>query len=600
MESWAHDFASHPVNWNSGDLQQVQSDFTGVTILPARRGVQLGPIDTSERQITLSLQPAVRRTSAIRVRCSPAERSAKVRWSELRASLIVADGKKQPVKLHLTGVNSGHSLNDVRKLLDGPRRTAFELALNEKQTFEAIFELNEPLPKPDGKDLRLEVSLWLESASEPTQWQIDLSGECSERLVPSTLEALARQEPTRWTTDDRKWLTALYASKQSEYQELGNRLAELTRNREASDTAVPTTLVMDELAKPRETFILMRGEYDKLGTKVTAATPGVLPPMRGELPRNRLGLARWLVDPQNPLPARVTVNRMWQLLFGVGLVKTAEDFGSQGEPPSHPELVDWLASEFISSGWDTKAMLRLIVTSETYKQSSKLSPALRERDPENRLLARGPRFRLQGEFIRDQALAASGLLVRKLGGPSVKPYHPPGLYEQVTAGTGTNVYVQDHADNLHRRSMYTYWKRSVPNPAMLLFDSPFRESCTLRRTRTNTPLQALNLLNDPTYVEAARALAQRMLLEGGQTFESQLTYGFQLMLARSPRSTEIALLKASYQHAVQDFQKDQAAAAELIKVGEAPVDSKANAAQLAALTTIASTILNLDEAVTKE
>jgi hypothetical protein len=293
---------------------------------------------------------------------------------------------------------------------------------------------------------------------------------------------------------------------------------------------------MDD-ATPRETFILLRGAFDQLGEKVSANTPAVLPPMRGDLPRNRLGLAHWLVDPANPLPARVTVNRYWQMIFGTGLVRTAEDFGSQGEPPSHPELIDWLAAEFISSGWDVKALMRLIVTCQTYRQSSKLTPEAYERDPENRLLARGPRFRLQGEFVRDQALAASGLLVRKIGGPSVKPYHPPGLYEQVvnTRDNPHSTYTQDHGEALHRRSLYTYWKRSVPNPAMMLFDAPFRETCTVRRPRTNTPLQALNLLNDPTYVEASRFLAQRMMREGGSSSASRLGYGFRLVTARDPR-----------------------------------------------------------------
>ncbi len=379
------------------------------------------------------------------------------------------------------------------------------------------------------------------------------------------------------------------------------RLAKLTKSLADVENAVPVTLVMDE-GKPRDTFILLRGVYDQFGEKVTAATPAALPSMPSDLPRNRLGLARWLVDPKNPLPARVTVNRFWQMLFGTGLVRTAEDFGSQGEPPSHPALIDWLAAEFISSGWDMKAMLRLLVTSATYRQSSKLTPAARERDPDNRLLARGPRFRLQGEFVRDQALAASGLLVAKIGGPSVKPYHPPGLYEQVVnqKDNPKATYTQDKGEDIHRRSLYTYWKRSVPNPAMLLFDAPFRETCTLRRPRTNTPLQALNLLNDPTYVEAARLLAQRMILEGGGSIESRITHGFRLLTARPPRTAEMAILKASLERTLREFQADPAGAASLLKVGEATADAKLNVAELAAYTSLASTLLNLDEAVMKE
>ena len=377
------------------------------------------------------------------------------------------------------------------------------------------------------------------------------------------------------------------------------RVAALTKSLEEAENAVPVTLVMDD-AMPRDTFILLRGAFDQPGEKVTATTPAIMPPMSDSLPRNRLGLARWLIDPAHPLTARVTVNRYWQMLFGTGLVATAEDFGSQGEPPSHPELLDWLAAEFISSGWDTKAMLRLLVTSATYRQSSKFTPAARERDPDNRLLARGPRFRLPGEFVRDQALAASGLLATKIGGPSVKPYHPPGLYEQITEGSGTTVYVPGTGEDLHRRSLYTYWKRSVPNPAMMLFDAPFRETCVMRRPRTNTPLQALNLLNDPTYVEASRRLAQRMLLEGGASTSSRLTHGFRLVTARHPRPAEMTILTASLERTLLDFQADQAGAEALLQVGEATTQPGLNAAELAAYTTVASTLLNLDETVTKE
>jgi hypothetical protein len=246
--------------------------------------------------------------------------------------------------------------------------------------------------------------------------------------------------------------------------------------------------------------------------------------------------------------------------------------------------------------------MRLLVTSATYRQSSKLTAAAHERDPNNRLLARGPRFRLQAEFVRDQALAASGLLVSQVGGPSVKPYHPPGLYEQVVnqKDNPKATYTQDKGEALHRRSLYTYWKRSVPNPAMLLFDAPFRETCTLRRPRTNTPLQALNLLNDPTYVEASRRLAQRMLLEGGATIESRLTHGFRLIAARLPRAEEMTILKASLERCLGEFQADPVGAASLLKVGEATTDSTINVVELAAYTSLASTMLNLDETLTKE
>jgi hypothetical protein len=281
----------------------------------------------------------------------------------------------------------------------------------------------------------------------------------------------------------------------------------------AFEASIPTALVMEELPRPRKTFILVRGDYASPGEEVTAATPAILPALADDLPRNRLGLAKWLVAADNPLTARVTVNRFWQSLFGTGLVATPDDFGSQGALPSHPELLDWLAVEFRESGWDVKRLVKLIVTSATYRQESAIPPGLADRDPGNRLLARGPRFRLQAEVLRDQALAAAGLLVPTLGGPAVKPYHPPGLYEQVVnqKDNPKATYAQGSGSDLHRRSLYTYWKRSVPHPAMLAFDAPFRETCTVKRSRTNTPMQALTLMNDPTFVEAARGATMQRL-----------------------------------------------------------------------------------------
>ncbi len=377
------------------------------------------------------------------------------------------------------------------------------------------------------------------------------------------------------------------------------RLAELRNERTELEKQIPTMMVMAELPEPRETSVLLRGQYDKKGEKVGPATLKSLPPLPPDAPRNRLGLARWLVDPHNPLTARVTVNRYWQAYFGSGLVLTAEDFGSQGEAPSHPELLDWLATEFVRTGWDVKAMQKLIVTSATYRQSSRLAPESRERDPGNRLLARGPRLRLPAETIRDQALAVSGLLFDKLGGPSVKPYHPSGLYEQVVYQGGV-IYKQGKGEDLHRRSLYTYWKRSVPHPAMLTFDAPFRETCVVRRARTSTPLQALNLMNDPTYIEAARILAQRMMLEGGAGPGERIAYGFRLAVGRPPQPRELEVLTAGYRGMLADFRDDRTAADELLDIGETPRNPSLDHVELAAYATVASTLLNLDEIVTKE
>lgn len=369
----------------------------------------------------------------------------------------------------------------------------------------------------------------------------------------------------------------------------------LRRERAALVESFPTCMVMQELPQPRQAYILTRGQYDKPGRPVAAATPAALtpPPLP---PQNRLDLARWLVDPTNPLTARVAVNRLWQLCFATGLVKTVDDFGIQGEWPSHPELLDWLATEYIRLGWDTKAMLRLMVTSATYRQRSHASPALLARDPENRLLARGPRVRLSAEMIRDQALAASGLLVERLGGPSVKPYQPEGLWNELS----DTEYVQDHGENLYRRSLYTFWKRTIAPPTMATFDAAGREACTVRETRTNTPLQALVLLNETTFVEAARVLAQRVLCECGPDPRERAERAFRLVLARKPRGQELGILLRFVSRQLERFRAAPHAAAALVSVGEAPRPETLDTCELAAYTTLANLILNLDEAITKE
>jgi hypothetical protein len=354
-------------------------------------------------------------------------------------------------------------------------------------------------------------------------------------------------------------------------------------------------MVMEDMPKPRDTFLLTRGSYERPAAKVSAAVPAAL---AGAKPQaaNRLDLARWLVSPENPLTARVTVNRAWQQFFGAGLVKTPEDFGVQGEAPSHPELLDWLATEFVASGWDVKALHRLIVTSAAYRQSSKVTPALVERDPQNRLVARGPRFRLPSWMIRDQALAASGLLVRKVGGPPVRPYQPAGVWEEATFGTKR--YQQDHGEALYRRSVYTFWRRIVGPTA--LFDTAARQTCVVKPTRTNSPLHALTTLDDVTYVEAARALAQRVLAGAGPSPEERIDLAFRLVLARRPSSEERQVLLAALARVRRQFPADPAAAKKLLATGESKRDEKLDATEHAAYTAVCSAILNLDEALTKE
>jgi hypothetical protein len=330
---------------------------------------------------------------------------------------------------------------------------------------------------------------------------------------------------------------------------------------------------------------------------VERGLPAVLPPLPAGATNDRLGFAKWLTDPSNPLTARVAVNRFWQMYFGTGLVKTSEDFGSQGEWPSHPELLDWLATEFVRTGWNVKSMQKTIVMSATYRQSSRVTPDLLQRDPENRLLARGPRLRLSAEMMRDQALAISGLLVEKIGGPSVKPYQPAGLWKELSGGTD---YKQDSGPDLYRRSMYTFWKRAVPPPSMMTFDSAGREICTVRETRTNTPLQALTLMNDTTYVEAARALAQRMMTKGGTNPEQRIGFAYRLATARRPSPSQMQILLDGFRYHLDRYKTDPRAALGFLSAGEFPLNSKLDAGELAAYATVASLILNLDAVVSKE
>jgi hypothetical protein len=381
-----------------------------------------------------------------------------------------------------------------------------------------------------------------------------------------------------------------------------SELKDLRSQKQDLEQSIPTAMVMSEMKTPRESFVLARGDYRNQTEKVQPGVPAILPPLPKDAPLNRLTLAKWLVDPGHPLTARVAVNRFWQMYFGYGIVKTQEDFGVQGEAPVHPELLDWLATEFIRTGWDVRAMQRLIVTSATYRQSSHVTQALLEKDPEDRLLARAPRTRLPAEMIRDTALAASGLLNPRIGGPSVFPYQPKGLWEEMAFGEGFSAqsYEQSHGEDLYRRSMYTFWKRTVPPASLSTFDAPDREKCTARRTLTNTPLQALVLLNDPTYVEAARALAQRALTGSGKSESGRIEFMFRLATARKPTPDETGVLAQLLEKQLVSFRRDRQAALQLLGVGESPRDPRLNMTELAAWTTVASAILNLDETISKQ
>ena len=378
-------------------------------------------------------------------------------------------------------------------------------------------------------------------------------------------------------------------------------LSEVQGKRNALDGELTTTLVMQERTEPRGAYILGRGEYQNREEQVYPQTPAVLPALPEDAAANRLTLAEWLVHPEHPLTARVAINRFWQNVFGTGIVKTSEDFGTQGIPPVHPELLDWLATEFIASGWDVQGLLKMMLTSATYRQRTHVTAEKLERDAENALLSRGPRYRLDAETVRDNALAVSGLLYKKVGGPSVKPPQPDGLWKAVGfTGSNTDTFVKDTgADKVYRRSLYTFWKRTAPPPQMNILDAPSREACTSRRERTNTPMQALMLMNDPQFFEAARSFAEQTLKNGGETPEARIAYLFETATSRLPKPKEETLLLETFHAHYQELKADPETAKALITVGETPPDETLDAVEVAAWTMIANLILNLDEVLNK-
>ncbi len=444
-------------------------------------------------------------------------------------------------------------------------------------------------------------------------WLNDMKRRGGGGLPEDIAEAVVRSErPDSAAEPDRRllryFLRHAWIGMKDVLAPLRQELADITAAIDTIHKQAGTTLIYRETAEPKPAWILVRGEYDKRGEPVSRDVPGILPPFPADAPRNRLGLARWLTLPEHPLTARVAVNRFWQQFFGIGLVRTSEDFGSQGEPPSHPQLLDWLSAEFqdpqlpgARHRWDVRHIIRQIVLSRTYRQSAVVRPELRDRDPENRLLARGPRFRLDAETLRDQALFVSGLLYEKTGGPGVKPPQPPGLWNAVgyTDSNTANFTPDTGHERVHRRSIYTFIKRTSPPPQMSTFDAPSRESCVVRRERSNSPMQALLLMNDPQYVECARGLAERCLREAGPGEQDRVRFAFRQCLLRFPSEEEIRGLIQDYHDFLAEFRADPEAARQLIHVGEDPPADDADPAQLAAWTMVCNLLMNLDEFLCK-
>ncbi|OYW73894.1 MAG: hypothetical protein B7Z37_19885 [Verrucomicrobia bacterium 12-59-8] len=526
---------------------------------------------------------------------------------------ITAPSLKQPVKITFTRAEADYAQKgyDVKLLLDQNPKNGWAIDGNDpKKRVErnAMFIVDKAVVVPSGATLTVRLLHQSTFAghnvgrfrlsttdAEPALASIDGTGG-----PPAAVLAVLKTPTENRTPQQRSELEKYYrASVDSPLRDADYALAAAKAELEKYDRTIPSVMVMKE-GPVRDAFILKRGEYDKPGDKVSMLTPAVLPPMPKNAPSNRLGLAQWIVSPENPLTARVWVNRAWEKFFGYGLSKSTENLGTQSEYPVHPELLDWLATEFIRCGWDMKAMQKLIVMSATYRQSSKLTPALLEKDPENRLLARGPRFRLPGEVVRDQALALAGLLVPKIGGPSVKPYMPEGVWDDTSKYGDLRGYKADTGEGLYRRSFYTIWKRTAAPPTMLLFDAPTREICTVKRSRTNTPLQALSLLNEVTFVEAARGLAQQMMQHGGTTAEQRIAYGYQRATSRTIEPAALKQLTTGLNQRITEFQAKPAEATALISQGATKADASLAPAELAAYTTTAAVLLNLDRVITRD
>ena len=481
---------------------------------------------------------------------------------------IYVDGEVQA--LEVTSDQLQDSIKTEQPLRIGQRSTSapFLGSIDDVRFFQGELVVEEIKRLADGKALSTIADIFLVTAEDRNDQQ-------KERLRNYYLETV---DP-----DTRRWKA---------------ELTDLSQRQQKLDAAIPKTMVMAELSQPRETRLLTRGQYDQPADKVTAGVPAFLGAPPTDSPLNRLGLAQWLTSPNHPLTARVAVNRWWAGIFGTGLVETVEDFGTQGSFPSHPELLDYLATQLISQHWDLRSIFKEIVLSATYQQSSGATPQQIAMDPQNRLLSRGSRYRYPAETLRDSALSLSGLLRENLGGPSVKPYQPAGLWEEVSVEHRFK-YVPDQGDGAYRRSMYTFWKRTCPPPSMSTLDAPDRETCLVRRARTNTPLQALVLLNDPTYVEAARQLAVRVIKEGGPTAAGRLALACRTTLSRGPSPAEQSLLLEMLNAATTRFAKEAAAADQLIRVGNAPQTKDIPPSELAAWTTLCSLLLNLDEAMTR-
>jgi hypothetical protein len=521
---------------------------------------------------------------------------------------VVSAGPRKDRKVKLERVRLANALADysqrgfeIKKAIDSSAGSGWAVdGPSKKENRVAVFQAARPFGFRGGTKLRLVLRHGYGAAHVIGRLRVSLSTRPGAGLDDG-LSSIARTPEKKRSKSAAQQLRNQFLATAAP-PKLKTAVASLSRARATAARRAKErvrVMVMRERSKPRLTHVLFRGEYNKPREKVAAGVPTALPPMAKQLPRNRLGLARWLVSGTHPLTARVIVNRYWQVFFGTGFVKTAEDFGAQGEFPSHPELLDWLATEFVRTGWDVKWMHRLMVLSATYRQSSRVDDASLRRDPENRLLARGPNRRLEAEEIRDQALVQSGLLIEQLGGPSVYPYHPKGLWLEINnrPGLSRSYPHQKALEHHHRRSLYTFWKRTVPPPTMQVFDAPEREFCIVRRSSTNTPLQPFVMLHGPQFVEAARFIGAKMMRVGGRD-DDRLTLGFRLLTSRRPNAAELSICRSALKRYRRLYLVDLAGAKKFLAVGLAPRDESLDLREHAAWTALARMLLNLSETLT--
>ncbi|MCE9566030.1 MAG: PSD1 and planctomycete cytochrome C domain-containing protein [Planctomycetes bacterium] len=595
--------------WVSPKPTEATAAKAKLEVLPDYSIHATGPNGDSETY-TVTVPTDVKELSAVRFEVFPDDKlAAKGPGRSQNGNFVLTDVRVavdgKPVKLTSATASFNQEHYAVSAAIDADPVTGWAIHPKVGQPHDAVFAFEKSLKLDNPAKVAVTLVFGSQFAGhQPGRFRVSVTDAKSphERgvLPAGVAGALAISAEKRTPQQAQELMTYFRQHHAGAATDADRELAAATKTLADFEKTFPTAMVMDEMPKPRDAFVLVRGQYDKKGDKVSASVPAALPALPKDAPNNRLGLAKWIASPDNPLTARVAVNRFWEQLFGAGLVRSTENFGIQGEPPTHPKLLDWLATEFVRLKWDMKATQKTIVMSATYRQSSKITPELLAKDPDNRLLARQTRFRLPAELVRDNALAASGLLTRAVGGPSVRPYMPAGVWDETNFYGNLRNYKHDVGDNLYRRSLYTIWKRTAAPPSMLLFDAPGREVCSVRRGRTNTPLQALALMNEVTFVEASRLLATKAIKEGGKSPEERITHAFRLAISRPPTDAELKVLAAGVAKRTEAFKANPDSAKKLLTLGDTKPDATIEPAELAAYTVTASVILNLDETITRE